>query len=230
MGTVVPSRPPSRVVHHTDALAWLRATGELTAASIVTSLPDVSELSPLPLPEWEAWFVDAAALVVASVPDRALAIFYQTDVKAEGRWIDKAELVARGARRAGASLVFHKIVLRSPAGTVTRGRPAYSHLVAWSRGVGLVMKDATADVIASAGPKTWTRGMGANACRAACASVVSLTDTRTIVDPFCGHGTVLAVANAMGLDAVGVELGGKRARRARSLRIEDLEEIEARRG
>jgi cobalt-zinc-cadmium efflux system outer membrane protein len=33
------------------------------------------------------------------------------------------------------------------------------------------------------------------------------------VDPFCGHGTVLAVSNAMGLDSIGVELGGKRARR-----------------
>jgi hypothetical protein len=221
---------PSRVVHHTDALAWLRAAGELSGASIITSLPDVSELSPLSVAEWETWFVDAAALVASAVPERALAIFYQSDVKAEGRWIDKAELVARGAQRAGASLVFHKIVLRAPPGTITRGRPAYSHLVAWSRGVGLVMKDATADVIESAGPKTWTRGMGAHACRVACASVVALTDTRTIVDPFCGHGTVLAVANAMGLDAIGVELGGKRARRARALTMEELEEIEARRG
>ncbi len=42
---------------------------------------------------------------------------------------------------------------------------------------------------------------------------------RTVVDPFCGHGTVLAVANALGLDAVGVELSRKRAQKARSLRV-----------
>jgi tRNA G10 N-methylase Trm11 len=40
------------------------------------------------------------------------------------------------------------------------------------------------------------------------------------VDPFCGLGTVLAVANAMGLDGVGVEIVQKRARRARGLELE----------
>jgi hypothetical protein len=213
---------PSRVVHHADALAWLREREELTGSSVITSMPDVSEVPALSLAAWEGWFVDAAELVVSRVPRLGLAIFYQTDVKASGRWIDKAALVARGAERAGASLVFHKIVLRAPPGTITRGKPAYSHLVAWSRDVSLSLRDATPDVIESAGATTWTRGMGANACRIACDAVLALTETRVVVDPFCGHGTVLAIANAMGLHAVGVELGARRARRARSLRIEDL--------
>jgi tRNA G10 N-methylase Trm11 len=38
-----------------------------------------------------------------------------------------------------------------------------------------------------------------------------------VVDPFCGHGTVLAVANALGLDALGVELSPRRCRAARAL-------------
>jgi tRNA G10 N-methylase Trm11 len=37
-----------------------------------------------------------------------------------------------------------------------------------------------------------------------------------IVDRFCGRGTVLAVANEMGFDAIGVDIGGKRVRAARS--------------
>ena len=40
-----------------------------------------------------------------------------------------------------------------------------------------------------------------------------------IVDPFCGVGTVLAVANAFGLDAVGVERSTKRSAQARLLRL-----------
>jgi tRNA G10 N-methylase Trm11 len=40
---------------------------------------------------------------------------------------------------------------------------------------------------------------------------------RCIVDPFCGVGTALAVANALGLDAIGVELHAGRAERARQL-------------
>ena len=46
------------------------------------------------------------------------------------------------------------------------------------------------------------------------------TRTQPIVDPFCGQGTVLAVANELGLDAVGVELNRKRAARSRVLRID----------
>jgi tRNA G10 N-methylase Trm11 len=47
--------------------------------------------------------------------------------------------------------------------------------------------------------------------------LLSDTGCRTVVDPFCGVGTMLAVANAHGLGAVGVELSPKRAERARRL-------------
>jgi hypothetical protein len=62
--------------------------------------------------------------------------------------------------------------------------------------------------------------MGVLACREACEFVRSETPTRTVVDPFCGFGTVLAVANALGLNAVGVDLSERMCRRARSLTIE----------
>jgi 23S rRNA G2445 N2-methylase RlmL len=42
---------------------------------------------------------------------------------------------------------------------------------------------------------------------------------KTIFDPFCGVGTVLAAANALGLDALGVELSRKRCEQARALEI-----------
>ena len=50
-------------------------------------------------------------------------------------------------------------------------------------------------------------------------SVRDQTQCRVVVDPFCGMGTMLAVANAHGLDAIGVELSQKRARRARNLTL-----------
>ena len=221
-------RTPTRVVHQEDALAWLAARGVLAGCSVITSLPDASELPALTRCAWEAWFVDAAARVMASVPRDGLAVFYQTDTKAEGRWVDKAQLVARGAEHTGAQLVSHRIVLRAAPGEITRGRAGYSHLVAWAYGdadaiAARVRSEAMADVIPAAGATTWTRGMGVEACRAACEAVLRLTPTRTIVDPFCGHGTVLAVANAMGLDAIGVELGARRARKARTLTLAMLE-------
>ena len=69
------------------------------------------------------------------------------------------------------------------------------------------------------GEMTWARAMGVEACVAACKFVLERTACRTIVDPFCGLGTALAVANAMGLDAIGVELSAKRAERARHLEV-----------
>ena len=61
--------------------------------------------------------------------------------------------------------------------------------------------------------------MGVLACVDACRFVLNETTTRTIVDPFCGWGTVLAVANALGLDAVGVDLSARMCKRARRLTI-----------
>jgi hypothetical protein len=67
----------------------------------------------------------------------------------------------------------------------------------------------------------WSQAMGLAACKLACEYVLSHTVTRTVVDPFCGQGSVLAVANGLGLDAVGVEVGRKRAQRARTLTLVD---------
>jgi DNA modification methylase len=63
--------------------------------------------------------------------------------------------------------------------------------------------------------------MGVEACEATCHFLLKHTQCRTVVDPFCGIGSMLAVANAQGLDAIGVELSAKRAARARTLQIKD---------
>jgi hypothetical protein len=207
-------------VHHADAVAWLRARGRLDGCSVVTSLPDVTELPGLDLAAWTRWFEDAAELVMHAVPDDAVAVFFQSDVKRAGAWVDKGAMVQRAADRARTRLLFHKIVCRKAAGTVTFGRASYSHLLAYSRGVRPRAERATADVLPDAGFMPGTKAMGVNACADACRFVLRETQTRTIVDPFCGYGTVLAVANALGLDAIGVDLSSKMCRKARTLRVE----------
>jgi hypothetical protein len=212
--------PPSRVVHHADAIAWLRDAGTLTGASVVTSLPDVVELPGLDLTAWTRWFEEAASLVMTAVPDDGVAIFFQSDVKRAGAWIDKGAIVQRAADAVGTRLLFHKIVCRKPAGTVTFGRASYSHLLGYSRGVQPRAERATADVLPDAGFMPGVKSMGVNACLDACRFVQRETSTRTIVDPFCGYGTVLAVANALGLDAVGVDLSARMCKKARALTVE----------
>jgi hypothetical protein len=211
---------PSRIVHCEDALQWLERQPVLSGCSIITSLPDRSEFPSLTLDAWREWFVDAAALTLSRCPDDGVAIFFQTDIKKDGVWVDKGYLCQRAAERAGHAQLWHKIVSRVSPGSTTHGRPAYSHMLCFSRGVRDQVALSTPDVLPRAGETTWTRGMGLDACLAACRYVIRHTATRTIVDPFCGHGTVLAAANSLGMDGIGVELGPKRARRARTLLIE----------
>jgi hypothetical protein len=211
-----------REVHCADALAWLGAQPPLAGCSFITSLPDLSEVPHLKMEGWARWFEDAAGLVFSRLADEGVAIFYQSDVKKDGAWVDKGFLVSRAAAAAGMRTLWHKIVCRKPPGTTTHGRAAYSHLLCFSRGVKLDLARALPDVLADGGPTLWTRGMGVDACRLACRFVLESTRTRTVVDPFCGLGSVLAVANDLGLDAVGVELSAKRARRARNLTVEAM--------
>lgn len=210
----------ARVVHCADALQWLSALpGPLRGCSMFTSLPDATELPGIGQQAWRDWFVEAARLVIRRAPEDGVAIFYQSDVKRAGLWVDKAYLVQKAAEQEGAAQLFHKIVCRRPAGTVTFGRAAYGHLLCFSRGLKADVARSSADVLADAGAMTWVRAVGLTACRVACRYILEQTPTRTVVDPFCGVGTALAVANELGLDAVGVELNQKRARKARGLSL-----------
>jgi hypothetical protein len=208
----------TRIVHNADAIAWLQAQGKLVGASLITSLPDVSELPRLGLDGWRRWFEDAAALVMACTADEGVAIFFQSDIKRGGLWIDKGALVSRAAERTDMSLLFHKIVCRKPPGTSSFGRATYAHMLGFARGP-RGGKQARIDVLPDGGFQPGPKSMGVQACVDACQFVKCETTTRTVVDPFCGWGTVLAVANALGMDAVGVDIAPRMCGRARKLEI-----------
>lgn len=184
----------------------------------MTSLPDVSEVG-LALPVWREWFLGAVQLVVASVPEESAAIFFQSDIKRDGAWIDKGALVTRAAEDAGARVLFHKIVCRRPPGMLTAGRPGFTHLIAVSRAMKCPDVLPIPDVIVDAGPQKWVRAMGVRAAAQAVRFAKDHVNAKLIFDPFCGVGTVLAVANTLGLDALGVEKARKRAEQARGLAI-----------
>ena len=200
-----------------DAIRWL-ASADLSGCSVITSLPDVSE-TQLSLTAWQPWFVEAARLCVERCPSDGVAIFFQSDVRRAGLWVDKGAMVSRAAERAGMGTLFHKIVCRKPPGTLTHGRASYSHLLGFARVLRPTLRRATPDLLPDGGFQPGVKSMGVLACVDACRFVLNETTTRTIVDPFCGWGTVLAVANALGLDAVGVDLSARMCKRARRLTV-----------
>ena len=177
----------------------------------------MSELADVDFSSWRTWFVETVSLACRQLADDAVGIFYQTDIKRDGRWVDKGFLVQLGAEAAGSALLWHKVVCRVTPGTITHGRPAYAHMLCVSRARRLALGHGSADVLPELGTMTWVRAMGMAACEAAARFLVRETATRVVVDPFCGVGTMLAVANAHGLDAIGCELSRRRAARATRL-------------
>jgi hypothetical protein len=161
--------------------------------------------------------------VIDAVPLESASLFFQSDIKHEGEWIDKGALVTRAAEEAGAKVLFHKIVCRRPPGTLTMGRPGYTHLIAVSRAMKCPDVLSIPDIINDVGRQPWIRAMGIRAAAHAVRFARDQVGARTIIDPFCGVGTVLAVANAMGLDAIGVEKARKRSEQARLLAVKTSE-------
>jgi hypothetical protein len=208
---------PTRQIIQAEACAWLAENPAPAGASVITSLPDVSEVPERGFEGWKAWFGEAARAVLRWVPGPGLAIFFQSDIRHEGAWIDKGYLVQRAAESEGRTLLWHKIVCRRPPGTIAHGRASYSHLLCFAHAPRKTITHPGPDVLADAGHMPWSKAMGVDACRLACRFLREETATRLVVDPFCGHGTALAVANHFGFDALGIELSTRKVRAARRL-------------
>ncbi len=215
---------PERDVVCADAIEWLNAQGKLEGASVVASMPDISEFPKWSLEKWKEWFKSTAALIMTKVPDDGVVVFYQSDIKYEGVWVDKGYLVQKAAEEVGLELLWHKIVCRVKPGYITFGRPAYSHVLCFSKNVRLFdFSKTTADVIPELGEKTWERGMGLANCLMIVNFIKNFTESKRIVHPFCGEGSILAAANILGVNAQGIEKSPKRAEKARRLKVtEDL--------
>jgi hypothetical protein len=169
------------------------------------------------LDQWKRWFHETVMTIVRWIPADGMAIFFQSDIRVDGRWIDKGYLVMRAAEAAGADLVWHKIICRKPPGTISQGRPTYAHLICLSspsaEGPPPYLRPGP-DVLGDGGFKSWPRAMGDGACDLACRYLADETPTRLIIDPFCGEGSILAAANAMGFETIGIDLSPRRCRLA----------------
>lgn len=209
----------TREVHCADAIEWLNQFHENVGHSFLGSLPDISEFPGYSLEEWKKWFSDTAGLILNKTSPEGVTIFFQSDIKHEGLWVDKSFIIMKVAEELGHHLLFHKIFCRAQPGTIMFGRPAYSHMIAFSRTVKPDLSKSTADVVPDLGEKTWIRGMGLEASLVASEFILKQTTTRTLVNPFCGEGSVVAAANYTGLNAIGIERSPKRAEKARILKV-----------
>ncbi len=208
-----------RAVFCKDAIKWLKSYSPIEKASFLGSLPDFSEFPRLSLLQWKEWFSHTSGLILNATDPEGVTIFFQSDIKYHGLWVDKSFLIQQEAERLGHRLIFHKIFCRTPPGSITFGRPSYSHMICFSRTLVPDLSRSTADVIPDLGSKTWVRGMGLHASLMASQFVLKETSTRLLINPFCGEGSVLAAANYVGLDAIGIEKSRRRADKAMKLEV-----------
>lgn len=182
-----------------DALAWLDSDA-CPPCSIITSPPDANELDDMPAPEFARWYRRAIDLCIYAAAGPV--IIYCTDRKTGGQWLSKAGIIIEAAQAVGWRLLWHKIVLRRGPGLIDIHRPGYSHLIAIG-GAGIKPGQASPDVM-ERGRMLYPNGMGMIPARLAI--TFAARAGLPIIDPFCGMGTVPALALALGLDSIGVDI------------------------
>jgi len=124
-------------------------------------------------------------------------------------------------------LLWHKVILPESccpdaSGGRTSSVAGFSHLLCLARGGKPESLDlASFPDVTRKGLATWVSGAGARVAERTC-RYVRERGCSLVVDPFCGEGAVLAIANTLGMSALGVELCAKRARTAQVLDGERL--------
>jgi hypothetical protein len=203
-------KKPNRIIHCQDAIPWLEGHPD-HFDSIVTSIPEMDELQ-LSFADYVVFFRQAARLCLQAVKQKGYCIFLQTDRKYKG-WVDKSYLISDEAHQLGMRMIWHKIALRTDVGKTDLFRPTYSHMLCYSaKGpIGIPVPD-----VILRGEVTYPNAFGMDAVKLV---ITYLKDRgiKEVVDPFVGSGTVVAVANALGLRGVGVDIDKKQCALAKAL-------------
>tara|TARA_R110000824_G_scaffold18775_1_gene73760 strand:+ start:1157 stop:1789 length:633 start_codon:yes stop_codon:yes gene_type:complete len=180
---------------------------------VFTSPPDAEEIEKT-LEDWEIWFRNAISLCFKS--SLGPVVFYVTDRKSGGRIHSKAGLIFSEAAKCGSIPAWHKICLRRDVGQIDIHRPTFTHLLAFN---GLPGK-ASSDVI-QRGKTVYKNGTGLVAARVGVEWIKKQAES--ITDPFCGQGTIIAVAEALGVRAIGIDIDEMQCKKARQLYLRHID-------
>lgn len=171
--------------------------------------------------EYKKWFVRTLQLIFQRVPIGQCVILTQTDAKIlsnDGNvvsWMDKSYMCISEAEKFNCTLLWHKIAIDSQA-EISSHRPCYTHLLCFGKSFQFhTSQFLTPDVI-DRGLMTWEKATGLEACLLCLAFLRYVVNAPCVINPFCGKGTILAVANYFGLRSIGIEVMPKRARKALS--------------
>jgi hypothetical protein len=198
-----------------NSLVWLKNQQDYSLPNVITGIPDIDELN-VSIDKYFEFFDDITQLLMNKVKPDCYIIFIQTDRKYNKQWIDKSTLLNNIAKKNNIPLLWHKIVLNRPVNSTHIQRPTYSHFMCYSKtkGPGL----ATPDII-DGGKKLYKNATSLNAAVNAVKFILGNSNNDTILDPFVGQGTIVAVANEYNLNAIGIDINPEQCEKSKLLVI-----------
>lgn len=219
------SKPVKRKVICADAIDWLSAKSR-NLGSIITSLPDLEETG-FKDTDYVDFFIKAAKLCLMKTSEGHPTIFYQTDRLYKGKRISKLHMLLKAAEETGHKVVWHKIVMRRDAGAIDIRRPGFSHLICFGDDKVKAGK-ATTDLIPKSKP-LYPNGMNVHA--AMMALRIAEQYGNRVCDPFCGRGTVLALAEVSKKfkKIIGVDIDPEQCKAAKQTRLHSGGKIKGKR-
>jgi DNA modification methylase len=193
-----------------DSLKWLKQQTEIP--NVVTGICDLDETN-MEFKEYIVFFNKISKLIFEKLEKTAgYAIFTQTDRKINREWIDKSYLLTKCAYECGLKLVWHKIILNRKVGATDLFRPTYSHILCYTyKGTSGA---ATPDVI-DVSTRSYKNATPIKAAEICIEFIKKNNKLNTdIIDPFVGQGTIVAMANKHGLNAIGIDIDPEQAKKA----------------
>ena len=208
--------PPTRQIIVADSLKWLETQRDRSIPNVVTGICDLDEVD-LTMDQYLEFFKSATSLIFQKLDPRGYAVFIQTDRKFQREWIDKSFLLNNTAKIHGLKLVWHKIVLHREVDRTDLYRPGFAHMLCYT--VNGTSGAASPDVI-PVSRRLYKNGTPIEAATRAIAFIDRYTgSSKVILDPFVGRGTIPAIANNFGMDAIGIDIDPAQAEKARRMNM-----------
>lgn len=208
----------SRKIIQQDALVWLRSQPNQSIANFVTGICDLDETDePSNMAKYLDFFREVTQLILSKLHPDGYAVFIQTDRKYQRQWIDKSYIITKIAREFNPPLkmVWHKIVLHRDVNRTDLHRPTYAHMLCYTHHG--TTGEATPDVLPVSG-KLYKNGTPIGAAETAINFIKRYSKSGiTVVDPFVGQGTIPAISNYYGLNAIGIDIDATQVEIARKM-------------
>lgn len=190
-----------------DSTEWMKQLKNNSLDVIVTGIADQSELD-ITMDAYKHWVRDTLSSFFQKVSPKGYIVLVFTDRRHDGQLFSKAQVAFEVAKQAQFKTLWHKIIPVTEIGKVINlGRHiGFSHLLCFSQNgrPGYASPD-----ILTPGPRAWKNGFTQVTIEFIVNYLLQVMPDKVLVDPFCGHGDLLAYAKSKGIRVFGIDINQK---------------------